>query len=1491
MSKASTPNKPLAQSPAPNTSAWSRGPPAAVSNPSSNVNSTASTPPPPPNGASANGPTGSTPVAIGGGNSRKGSLMVGGNGDVMPRGNLAFGTVDSPNPLLSSSPAAPSTTGGHLADAVKSFGSLDAETNAAGASMIRPPRRTSGGANPAVPTQKKQLDPHNIHSFFVGKPQHGSTPGAPMSPSQMPAGGLPDRRQSGGQFPGANGMPPYQQMPGMPTPPHLRPMPGMPGGGQRSPVMGGAPQPQFPPQQVGQPGYRPSQPQMAGNPAVRPNGPIMSRPPMGQVPYGMPPGAPGFMMYGQPGYYYNPYGSDGYGWQGNPQHAPSMPLSPRQQQAQLGSPVPPNATLPPSGGGSPLPTPPSRPQSLVGGHQSGSPMPSTPSRPLQPATAFTPATPSPAQASAGLSAGATAFTPRAKSSMIRISRPDGTSVNLVEAAAAAKGPTPSSTSGVATPEQSAEELPKPQKKVPSLPIVVRLESEEQKRHRLEEEARISKMKEQEKREEAERKERQERRAKEEAESKAKAAAEAEAEEETNAKVVAEAMDVGVDQVKEEAKVKEEAQAKQETETKAEEERKIETVSNERTKPADKQPVTETKVERSETRTSSEDAASALPVGDKADELRRSLLTPTTQSAAPSPLASPALAAAGLPAKPVSAIGGAAPRRPTSSLDSKSPGPSAKASSSGPSALSKAKAIDDLGAITYPTAIKPQSAELNANGEPGKFRYDRDFLMQFQNICKDKPDSLPPLEEIGIEADTSSGFGSARRGARTSGGPGRSMGGMGLMGSGRSPSAMGAFNLGNIRNTTSEERYIRSIPSGGRMGRTSSQGNNLPQMHGLPTMGHSRSNRGGPRDSNRGRPRAAQDSRHSANDPDVAPLVVSANAWVNARSAGSDEKSPVFIERKVKALLNKLTEEKFDSISDQILEWANKSRDETDGMTLKLVIKLVFEKSTDEAHWSAMYAKLCRKLLEKLDPSVTEVIDGKPYTGGGLFRKYLLGRCQSDFESGWKAREEAALAAVAKSDEDKERLAKAEETKEDDNGEAPMMSEEYYALQKAKRRGLGLVQLIGELYKLDMLSKSVIRECLVRLLSNVENPDEEDLESTCKLLTTVGKQFEAAASASMDVVFERLEVLTKLDSVSSRIRFMIMDVVDLRRNKWRSRKEVVPTTIAQIHEQAARENAQKAQAAQQVRETMSRGGSRSGHSRREGPQPGEWQSVSTGSRPPQRPTDFSNIGRGVSSNISSGPTFGPSSVFARGKKGGAGSTPPISRQNSSANMFAMLNEAETAAPESTEPAPQRKKLQLKPRTKPIPGEGDEEAESDGEAEQSGEEEEPVAEAAVAKPDMSEEDAKTKITTDLKELWGEKDAGGTRNADDIVEYYRALPSEHQNLLSERLAEDVFRIAKFRDAEIVAKGWTAALKAEVVTADVLRKGIAERMVTLDDDAIDFPQAYKSIALLMRSILLSQEDIDALLEKVDVYGEPRITPKMKLDKAFGQLDEETSA
>ena len=116
---------------------------------------------------------------------------------------------------------------------------------------------------------------------------------------------------------------------------------------------------------------------------------------------------------------------------------------------------------------------------------------------------------------------------------------------------------------------------------------------------------------------------------------------------------------------------------------------------------------------------------------------------------------------------------------------------------------------------------------------------------------------------------------------------------------------------------------------------------------------------------------------------VAPLVVSPNRWTRHRP--TDEVQTV--ERKVKALLNKLAIKNFDSISDQIIQWANKSEAEKDGRTLAHVSRLVFEKATDEAPWSGMYAQLCRKMMEAISPNVVDDgirhADVKPIAGSQL----------------------------------------------------------------------------------------------------------------------------------------------------------------------------------------------------------------------------------------------------------------------------------------------------------------------------------------------------------------------------------------------------------------------------------------------------------------------------------------------------------------------------
>jgi translation initiation factor 4G len=520
----------------------------------------------------------------------------------------------------------------------------------------------------------------------------------------------------------------------------------------------------------------------------------------------------------------------------------------------------------------------------------------------------------------------------------------------------------------------------------------------------------------------------------------------------------------------------------------------------------------------------------------------------------------------------------------------------------PSALATARHIEDINRITYPQGIKSPRLELNVNTQKGKFRYvlnlhvvvhlfltkfhrryDRDFLLQFMNICKEKPDHLPPLDVIGLEpTDTSHTMsrGGSGRNRATSGmsmpANARSASiGLGFIPGSIGKSAGSGFQMGQFSTSaskmSSEERFLAS--SGSRSASVSGG----PLGSRPPAMVRTISQSGAGRDRTRSK-RGANDSNRSSvvgnSGPmipvsamghpleAIAPLEVSANRWVagstrrSGPGPGVDGESPEMVERKVKGLLNKLTMERFDSISDQIIAWANKSEREKDGRTLIQVIKLVFEKATDEATFSEMYARLCRKMMEQISPKVQDDgiknAEGKPFAGGHLFRKYLLNRCQEDFERGWVAKEATAAAAASKATEDKA-VKEANENTKGGEEESELYSEEYYAAAKAKRRGLGLIRFIGELFKLQMLTERIMHECIKKLLGNVENPEEEEIESLCKLLTTVGSLLDTQkARAHLDVYFSRMRELTKNKNVNSRMMFMLQVSVTIPSCPWLTR---------------------------------------------------------------------------------------------------------------------------------------------------------------------------------------------------------------------------------------------------------------------------------------------------------------------------------------------------
>ncbi|KAG8928200.1 hypothetical protein FRC01_006323 [Tulasnella sp. 417] len=269
---------------------------------------------------------------------------------------------------------------------------------------------------------------------------------------------------------------------------------------------------------------------------------------------------------------------------------------------------------------------------------------------------------------------------------------------------------------------------------------------------------------------------------------------------------------------------------------------------------------------------------------------------------------------------------------------------------------------------------------------------------------------------------------------------------------------------------------------------------------------------------------------------------------------------------ITAVLANLKLENLDSVSNEIIALTNQWENEKDGVKLISVIKIVFEKATNEAHRSEMYARLCRKMMEQISPNVQDdsVRDnaGKPIVGGRLFRRYLLKRCQEDFERGWSQKESAQAAAALKAADDKA----AEDTSRanGEDGEPVLYSAEYYALLKAKRQGLGLVRFMGELFKLQMLAGRIMHECIQKLLSKIDNPEEEEIESLCELLTTVGQALDTPqAKGHMDIYFDRMKMLEDNPNVISRIRYMLLDVIELRQRNWEPRNAIIgPYAIAQ-----------------------------------------------------------------------------------------------------------------------------------------------------------------------------------------------------------------------------------------------------------------------------------------------------------------------------------------
>ncbi|KAM3921387.1 eukaryotic translation initiation factor 4 gamma 3 isoform 11-T11 [Leptodactylus fuscus] len=331
----------------------------------------------------------------------------------------------------------------------------------------------------------------------------------------------------------------------------------------------------------------------------------------------------------------------------------------------------------------------------------------------------------------------------------------------------------------------------------------------------------------------------------------------------------------------------------------------------------------------------------------------------------------------------------------------------------------------------------------------------------------------------------------------------------------------------------------------------------PGGRGVPLL-----NVGGPRRSQPGQRREPRKIIMNISVTDDVHLKKAENAWKPSVKRDSQVEDPESIRtqalfRKVRSILNKLTPQMFNQLMKQVMDLTVDTEER-----LKGVIDLVFEKAIDEPSFSVAYANMCRCLATLKVPMAD-----KPGSTVN-FRKLLLNRCQKEFE-----KDKADDDVFEKKQKDLELATTPEE-------KTRLQEELEEARDKARRRSIGNIKFIGELFKLKMLTEAIMHDCVVKLL---KNHDEESLECLCRLLTTIGKDLDfEKAKPRMDQYFNQMEKIVKERKTSSRIRFMLQDVIDLRLCNWVSRRaDQGPKTIEQIHKEAKIEEQEEQRKVQQL----------------------------------------------------------------------------------------------------------------------------------------------------------------------------------------------------------------------------------------------------------------------------------------------------------------------
>ena len=235
----------------------------------------------------------------------------------------------------------------------------------------------------------------------------------------------------------------------------------------------------------------------------------------------------------------------------------------------------------------------------------------------------------------------------------------------------------------------------------------------------------------------------------------------------------------------------------------------------------------------------------------------------------------------------------------------------------------------------------------------------------------------------------------------------------------------------------------------------------------------------------------------------------ANVWRNEKENNTQDGVTLFNET-LNSNLNKITDANFGDIQTKILESIDKLG-VIEGVYKETILDIIFNKSITQHTYAHLYSKLLVTLISIL---------------GDDFKVDLLNKIKSFYKNNIeKEFSESSYDEICSGNKNKYKL-------------------------------LGNFIFMGELYINNVIDKLVILQYLEILFNcsfnskDIENVDRY-IESLLNLIKTIGLKLEDEIGEEFIVlVIDKLKTITaNKDRFKSRLRFLVMDIIDLHKSKW------------------------------------------------------------------------------------------------------------------------------------------------------------------------------------------------------------------------------------------------------------------------------------------------------------------------------------------------------